>query len=110
LAIIFCEREEYQKAYSLLKHGEKIYKEISEKSIPLNTIWDSWEIIKPEEERNTPEARENAFEEIYTHTLFFLSQACQHLGKPKESSKYCGTCLKRQLKTITSQGPCSTRN
>ena len=104
LAIIYCEREEYSSSYALLKQGEKVYEEIGEKSIPLSSIWDSWEILKPGNERNTADGRKDAFEEVYTHTLFYLSQTCQNLGKVGESSDYCGRCLHRQLRTISSKG------
>lgn len=43
--------------------------------------------------------REVAFEDVYTHTLFYLAQVYGHLDQPKLSAEHCHTTLVRQLET-----------
>lgn len=101
LGIVWSEREESSKAFDGLRRAEKIYDELGEKSIPLESIWDSWEVLKCESDRESDLKRKEAIEDVFTHTLFFLSQATQTLGRPEDSAVYCGRCLHRQLRKIS---------
>ena len=55
----------------MLLDAKKVYDEINEKSV---LPWDQWEVLKCENERNSPESRRKAFEDVHTGTLFILAQ------------------------------------
>ena len=55
----------------MLLDAKKVYDEINEKSV---LPWDQWEVLKCENERNNPEERRKAFEDVHTGTLFILAQ------------------------------------
>ena len=59
---------------------------------PVNSEWLTGELKSKWE-------RETAFEDVYTHTLFYLAQVYGHLDQPKLSAEHCQTTLARQLET-----------
>ena len=48
---------------------------------------------------NLSEERESRFENLHTHTLYYISQVYKNLGEDKKSSIYCHNTLRRQLLT-----------
>lgn len=93
LGILWCNRsEEYDKSLELLLKAKSIY-ESSPSPIPLGE--QDW-LLGETRDRHE---RENAFEDLHTHTLFYLAQIYTHLDQPKLSAEYCQATLSRQLET-----------
>ena len=97
IAVVHSEREEHDNAFAHLSNAKKIYEEVIEKNC--GNVWDQWEVLKSEPERLSKAARKENFEDVFTHTLFFLAQTTKNLGDSDCSASYCGMCLERQLKS-----------
>ena len=52
--------------------GKTPYKETIEKNC--GEVWDEWEILRKKSERLDKQKRQEAFEDIFTHTLFLFAQ------------------------------------
>ena len=93
LGILWSNRsEEYEKSLELLKQGETLYKSyhlpppLSDEDLFTGDIRDEGE-------------REKTFEDLHTHTLFYLAQVYTHLDQQGLSAQYCQNTLSRQLET-----------
>ena len=93
LGILWSNRsEEYEKSLELLQQGETLYKSyhlpppLSDEDLFTGDLRDEGE-------------REKTFEDLHTHTLFYLAQVYTHLNQPALSAHYCQNTLSRQLET-----------
>ena len=90
LILIRTSYEQYTEAIDLARKAEEIYlKSSSMKKYSFEEIFGS-----------TDSSRSD-FEQIYTHTLFFLAQIYGKLDEKQQSARYCRMTLERQLTTKT---------
>lgn len=94
LGILWSNRCSYEEALKYLKISEDLYlnfKKDENKRSPLdyNTFWK-----RPVDLVESCET----FEDLHTHTLYYLAQAYGIRGETKISSKYCHITLARQMK------------
>jgi len=99
--ILNCERSEPQKGLEFLQRAELLYKDFSDKvgGAPW-TVNDLFCLDSYDENASMEKLVKNRvenFEDIYTHTLYFLAQAHAKVGSSAESARYCRMTLQRQL-------------
>jgi len=87
--------EDIEKAYEYLASSEKLYKQYKEE------VDESPLTVHNQFIEATDCERKHSFENLYTHTLFFIAQALKTLNKFEESANYCMMTLKRQINTET---------
>lgn len=93
LGILWSNRsEDYEKSLALLQQGEALHKSYSSPPPLSHDDWFNGE-VRPDGER------EKTFEDLHTHTLFYLAQVYGHLDQPQLSASYCQNTLSRQLET-----------
>lgn len=91
LGVLWGNRSEYNKSLEILMEAKMIYESCSSRPFPpADKDWLLGELRVEEE-------REQSFEDLYTHTLFYIAQVYTHLDKPKLSAEYCQRTLCRQL-------------
>lgn len=98
LGILWSNRHSYEEAFNYLKISEDLYlnfkkDETNGPPLDFNLFW-----------RNSVEESDDIennaiFEDLHTHTLYYLAQAYGIRGETKTSSKYCHITLARQMKT-----------
>ena len=91
LGVLWGNRSEYNKSLEVLMEAKMIYESCSSRPFPpADKDWLLGDLRVEEE-------REQSFEDLYTHTLFYIAQVYTHLDKPKLSAEYCQKTLCRQL-------------
>ena len=99
--ILHYERNEPHKALEFLQRAEMLYRDFSDNvgGAPW-TVYDLFCANSYDEsvsmEKSVKNRVEN-FEDIYTHTLYYLAQAHAKVGSSAESAQYCQMTLRRQL-------------
>ena len=83
--------ENYQEAIQLAKHAEEIYDKSS-----TNDSYRLQDLIQFDSLYNEKQRREE-FEQIFTHTLFYLAQIYGKQQDKDRSARYCRVTLERQL-------------
>ena len=91
LIIIRTSYDDYQQAIEYARQAEQLYNQ----SIQFDCYL-LQEIIEIDSTISTNERREE-FEQIYTHTLFYLAQIYGKLNDKNQSATYCRRTLERQL-------------
>jgi len=99
--ILNCERSEPQKGLEFLQRAEMLYKDFSDKvgGAPW-TVHDLFCLDSYDESASMEKLVKNRvenFEDIYTHTLYYLAQAHAKVGSSAESAQHCRMTLHRQL-------------
>ena len=99
--ILNCERNEPQKGLEFLQRAETLYSDFSDKvgGAPW-TVNDLFHVDSYDRSASMEKLVKNRvenFEDIYTHTLYYLAQAHAKVGNSAESAKYCRMTLCRQL-------------
>ena len=93
LGVMWGNRGDQQKALEYLLKSKAVYESHIALPPPLTeTEWLAGETTSEWE-------REKAFENLHTHTLFYLAQVYSNLGQDKVSAQYCQTTLSRLLET-----------
>ena len=93
LGILWANRGEHEQALKLLLQAKTLYNEYKDQPPPLSTKDVFHGVIREDS------LRERCFEDLHTHTLFYLAQVYSHLDQPKVSAEYCQNTLSRQLET-----------
>ncbi|KFM63712.1 KIF1-binding protein-like protein, partial [Stegodyphus mimosarum] len=91
LGILWCERGENEKGCTYLEEAENIYYQYKETNETIPYSLDDLFSIETGTARNW-----STFEDIFTHTLYYLAQVYEHLKKNDKAAKYCHMTLKRQ--------------
>ena len=94
LGLLWGNRSERQKALEYLLKSKAVYE--SHIGLPAPLTEKQWLLL--DEEVGESE-REKAFEDLHTHTLFYLAQVYGNLSQPSLSALYCQQTLSRQLDT-----------
>ncbi len=93
LGILWANRSEHDQALKLLLQAKTLYDDCKNKPPPLSTKDVFYGNIREDS------LRERCFEDLHTHTLFYLAQVYSHLDQAKVSAEYCQNTLRRQLET-----------
>ncbi|UJR09813.1 hypothetical protein I4U23_014039 [Adineta vaga] len=96
LILIRTSYEQYNDAIEIAKQAEDLYNKIS--SIEPYLLR---EIIHIDTSLQSIDRRQE-FEQIYTHTLFYLAQIYGKLNEKNQSANYCRLTLERQLSMFNS--------
>lgn len=91
MGLLWGNRNEQQKALEFLLKSKAVHE--SHISLPPPLTVTEWLRGRTVEEWE----REQAFENLHTHTLFYLAQVYGNLGQAKASARYCQETLSRQL-------------
>ena len=92
LILIRTSYEQYHDAIELGKRAENLYNQ----SLSIEPFL-LQEIISIDSLTNKSMNRREEYEQIYTHTLFFLAQIYAKLNQKDQSASYCRLTLERQL-------------
>ena len=90
LGVLWGNRNEPQRSLKLLLQAKSVYE--SNSAPPTDRDWLHGQL------RDVGE-REREFEDLHTHTLFYLAQVYANLDEPKLAAEYCQLTLSRQLET-----------
>ncbi len=101
LGILWTGRRQYEKALGLLQQAESVYKKYKHEMG--GTPHMCSELLEPETEEqadNIMSKRDDEFEDLYTHSLYYLAQVYGKLEESQKSAEYCHVTLHRQLDTM----------
>ena len=93
LGVLWGNRSEHQKSLEYLLKAKAVYE--SHVALPPPITETQWLLAEEPSEWE----REKVFENLHTHTLFFLAQVYGNLDQPKLSAQYCQDTLSRQLES-----------
>ena len=98
LGILWCTRRQFQTAQEYLQKAEKLYTdfkhEVGGAPHQINEILS----FKFSDDSDI-QKRNEAFEDAYTHVLYYLAQVYEKLEERKKAAEYCHVTLRRQLDT-----------
>eukprot|EP00042_Codosiga_hollandica_P053988 m.720024 g.720024 ORF g.720024 m.720024 type:complete len:254 (-) comp58817_c0_seq10:70-831(-) len=92
LGILWAGRSDHTLALTFLNEANEVYEAWN--STPYPVQYTCWFDVPTD---NTAEGRSQAFENLHTHTLYYLAQCYGHLKQPQRSAEYCHLTLNRQL-------------
>ena len=99
LGILHTGRQNNEKALQTLEECSNLYNDykysVDESPVAVDEIFLD---INSKDNESILRERNIAFEDAYTHTLFYLAQVYRRLGDSEKSAQFCQSTLKRQLK------------
>jgi len=93
LAVLQASRSEHEHALKFLLDAKTSHDNYKDKSHP----YEEHELLLGPQNPIAEDKRKEQFERLHTHTLYYLAQTYESLGKASIAASYCFTTLERQL-------------
>ena len=96
LGILWCLREDYEKAYLYLNRSLESYTNYIDGHLK-EFLFEIIDLFEATKEPPKFEEKERVLELLNTHTHYYLAQVYEKTGKPDKSAKSCHITLSKQL-------------
>jgi len=97
LGCLWCQRRQFQSALDYLKQAESLYKKYMHEVGGSPHCSDEIFRLNAFEDGELTQTRHDKFEDVYTHTLYYLAQVYSKLDEPRLGAEFCHLTLQRQL-------------
>ncbi len=102
LGILWSQRADHGKSRDFIQRAIDLYTRVTDsKGAVANPSGDSVASASASSSSGSAvvdlEATRKRLEDLYTHSLFYVAQAYQHLGDAEQAVKYCHMTMNRQL-------------